>query len=86
MQFTTKKFKMNLREEVEEMKKQVEDVQEHSFAMELLRDQRKQNKRLFIIWVITFLALIGVSCYLIYMLVMVYMILQTENRSSLHKM
>ena len=59
---------MNLREDVEEMKKQVEEVQEHSFAMELLRDQRKQNKRLFIIWVITFLALIGVSCYLIYIL------------------
>ena len=59
---------MNLREDVEEMKKQVEEVKEHSFAMELLRDQRKQNKRLFIIWVITFLALIGVSCYLIYIL------------------
>ena len=59
---------MNLRQDVEEMKKQVEEVQEHSFAKELLRDQRKQNKRLFIIWVITFLALIGVSCYLIYIL------------------
>jgi hypothetical protein len=36
--------------------------------MELLQDQRKQNKRLFIIWIITFLTLIGVTCYTLYLL------------------
>ena len=35
--------------------------------MELLKDQRKQNKRLFIIWIITFLTLIAVTCYTIYL-------------------
>lgn len=32
---------MNLKEEVLEMKKEVEEIQEHSFAMELLKDQKK---------------------------------------------
>ena len=40
---------MGLKEEVEDMKKEVKDIQEHSFAMELLKDQKKQNKRMFII-------------------------------------
>lgn len=40
---------MGIREEVLEMKKEVEEIQEHSFAMELLKDQKKQNKRQFII-------------------------------------
>ena len=40
---------MGLKEEVLEMKKEVQEIQEHSFAMELLKDQKKQNKRQFII-------------------------------------
>lgn len=40
---------MKLREEVEEMKEEVKAVKEKSIAMELLQDQKKQNKRLFII-------------------------------------
>ena len=40
---------MGLKEEIEDMKKEVKDIQEHSFAMELLKDQKKQNKRQFII-------------------------------------
>ena len=39
---------MGLKEEVEDMKKEVKDIQEHSFAMELLHDARKTNKRQFI--------------------------------------
>lgn len=37
-------------------------------AWELLQDTKKANKRLFIIWIITFVALIGVTCYTIYLL------------------
>ena len=51
------------------------EVKEYSFAMELLRDQRNQNKRLFILnkrlfilLVIFFLIILGESCYLIYIL------------------
>lgn len=40
---------MGIREDVLEMKKEVEEIQEQSFAMELLKDQKKQNKRMFII-------------------------------------
>ena len=40
---------MTLKEEVIELEKEVEEIQEHSFAMELLKDQKKQNKRQFII-------------------------------------
>lgn len=40
----------------------------NSLATEILNDYKKQNKRLFIIWIITFLALIGVTGYMIYLL------------------
>lgn len=59
---------MSVKEELEEMKKEVHDVQEKSFALELLHDFKVQNKRIFIIWIITFVALIGVSVYTIYLL------------------
>ena len=59
---------MSMKDEVLELKKELEEVKEQSFAMELLQDQRKQNKRLFIIWIITFLTLIGVTCYTLYLL------------------
>lgn len=59
---------MSMKDEVLELKKELEQVREQSFAMELLQDQRKQNKRLFIIWIITFLTLIGVTCYTLYLL------------------
>lgn len=42
--------------------------EQQSMAMELLQDLKKQNKRLFIIWVITFVALVGVVGYTIYLL------------------
>lgn len=50
------------------MKKQVEEVQEHSFAMELLRDQKKQNKRMFIIILVIlgmFTCLLGYTIWLL---------------------
>lgn len=59
---------MSFREDMLEMKKEVEELKQETFAMELLKDQRKQNKRLFIIWIITFLTLICVTCYTIWLL------------------
>ena len=38
---------MDIREEVLEMKKEVKEIQEHSFAMELLKEDHKKNKRQF---------------------------------------
>lgn len=59
---------MNIREEVLEMKKEVEEIQEHSFAMELLKDQKKQNKRQFIIILVIlgmFTCLLGYTIWLL---------------------
>lgn len=50
------------------VKEQLEEIKEESFAMEILRDQRKQNKRLFIIWIITFAAFVLLASYTIYLL------------------
>ena len=59
---------MGLKEEVLEMKKEVQEIQEQSFAMELLTDQKKQNKRQFI----TILVILGMWFatigYLVYVL------------------
>lgn len=59
---------MGLREEIEDMKKEVEEIQEHSFAMELLKDQKRQNKRQFIIILVIlgmFACLLGYTIYLL---------------------
>ena len=59
---------MGIREEMLEMKKEVEEIQEHSFAMELLKDQKKQNKRQFIIILVIlamFTCLLGYTIYLL---------------------
>ena len=41
---------MGIKEEVLEMKKEVEEIQEQSLALEFLKDYKKQNKRQFIIF------------------------------------
>ena len=43
---------MGLREEIEDMKKEVEEIQEESLAMSLLKDYKKANERMFKIIVI----------------------------------
>ena len=59
---------MGLKEEVLEMKKEVKEMQEHSFAMELLKDQKKQNKRMFIIILVILGMWSATIGYLIYVL------------------
>lgn len=59
---------MGLKEEVLEMKKEVKEMQEHSFAMELLKDQKKQNKRMFIIILVILGMWFATIGYLIYVL------------------
>ena len=51
-----------------ELEKEVKEIQEHSFAMELLKDQKKQNKRQFIIILVIlgmFTCLLGYTIYLL---------------------
>ena len=59
---------MSIREDIEKVQKKVNIIEEQSFALDLLRDYKKQNKRLFIVWIITFIAFIGLLGYTIYLL------------------
>ena len=59
---------MNLKEEVLNMKKEVEDVKEKSLALELLQDYKRTNKRQFIIIIVIlamWFASIGLFIYYI---------------------
>ena len=54
-----------VKEEISEMKRENEDM---SFAMELLKDQRKQNKRLFVIILVILSFWFATIGYLVYVL------------------
>lgn len=56
-----------MRDDIMAVKKEIEKLKEESVAMELLKDVRKTNKRLFVIWIVTFLTLVGVACYVFYL-------------------
>ncbi len=58
---------MTIKEDIEDLKTKAEELEKESFAMELLKDYKKQNLRLFWIWIITFIALIITCCYLVYL-------------------
>jgi len=55
---------------------------DNSFAVEVLKDYKKQNRKLFIIWVFTFIALIGISCYTIYLLNDIETVKTTANATE----
>ena len=57
-----------LKDDVLEMKKEVKSLKEQSFAMELLADYRKQNKRLFIIILVILTMWFSTIGYLVYIL------------------
>lgn len=69
---------MDLRKEVSEMKEQVDSVKEESqsFAMQFVKTLKTQNTRLFICWIITFIAFIGLLTYTIWL----YNDIQTETQ------
>ena len=59
---------MGIREDVLEMEKEIKEIQEQSFAMELLKDQKKQNKRMLVIILVIlgmFTCLLGYTIYLL---------------------
>lgn len=60
----------NAREEVLNMRKELENVQneQQSFAMEFVQTLKLQNKRLFICWIVTFIAFIGLLGYTIWLM------------------
>lgn len=59
---------MGLREEIEDMKKEVKEIEEESLAMSLLKDYKKVNERQFIIILVIlgmFACLLGYTIYLL---------------------
>lgn len=61
-------MKMGLKEDVIDMKKEVEDLEQQSLVSSIMSDYKRQNKRLYIIWIITFIAFCSLLCYTIYLL------------------
>ena len=64
-----------MREELEQIKKEVKEIQEQSLAMESLKDPKKQNKRLFVI----ILVILGMWFTTIGYLVYILTDIDTEN-------
>lgn len=61
---------MGIREEVLEMKKEVQEMQEESLAkqIQILQDYKKQNKRQFIVILVILIMWFATIGYLIYIL------------------
>lgn len=59
---------MGMREDIENMKKEVEEIKEESTAMEIVRDYKVQNKRLFIIILVILGMWFATIEYLVYVL------------------
>lgn len=59
---------MGIREEMLEMKKEVEEIQEESFAIQILKDYKKQSKRQFIVILVILGMWFATIGYLVYVL------------------
>ena len=59
---------MGIKEEMLEMKKEVEEIQEESFATQILKDYKKQNQRQFIVILVILGMWFATIGYLIYIL------------------
>ena len=59
---------MGIREEVLEIKKEVKEIQQESFATQILQDYKKQNKRQFIVILVILIMWFATIGYLIYIL------------------
>lgn len=68
-----------MREEVEELKKEVQEIKEESFAMSMLKDYKKQNKRQFIIILVILSMWFATIGYLVYILNDIQVVETTET-------
>lgn len=61
---------IDFRKEVINMKEELKNIenQQQSFAMEFVQTLKMQNKRMFICWLVTFIAFIGLLGYTIWLL------------------
>lgn len=73
---------MSMKDEVLELKKELEEVREETFAMELLKDQRKQNKRQFVVILVILAMWFATIGYLVYILNDIGVIEETTQEIS----
>lgn len=59
---------MSMKEDVLNMKKEVQEIKTQSLAMELIRDYKKQNKRQFIMIMVILILWFATIGYLVYVL------------------
>ena len=59
---------MGVRDEVMEIKKNLDEIKEQGFAMEILSDYKKSNKRMFIALMTVIFMWFGTIAYLVYIL------------------
>ena len=59
---------MGLKDDVLDIKKEFQEVKNQSFAMDLLNDYKRQNKRQFVIIIILIFAFMALLAYTIYLL------------------
>lgn len=57
-----------MKEDINMAKKELNELKEHSFAMEILREQKKSNKRLFIALIVVLCMWFVTIGYLVYVL------------------
>lgn len=59
---------MSIKEDIEKVQKKVNAIEEQSFAMEILKDYKKANKRLYIILIVVLCMWFATIGYLVYVL------------------
>ena len=59
---------MSIKEDIEKVQKKVNVIEEQSFAMEILKDYKKANKRLYIILIVVLCMWFATIGYLVYIL------------------
>lgn len=59
---------MSIKEDIEKVQKKINVVEEQSFAMEILSDYKKANKRLYIILIVVLCMWFATIGYLVYVL------------------
>ena len=59
---------MGIKEDIAKVEKKINTIEHESFAMEMLKDQRKQNKRMFIILLVVLCMWFATIGYLVYIL------------------
>lgn len=69
---------MSIREDMETLERKTKELEKQTLAMEIYSDYKKTNTRLFVIWIITFIALIGLSIYTISLLEDISVVETTE--------